>query len=185
MVKGARLEAVKQNKELKVFFQDEARFGRIDNLRKCWVPMGVRPLLKKQVVREYTYAYGAVCPFDGDSCFLVLPRLNKDWMMLMLKELSERYPNNYLLVVCDGASAHKISKEALPSNMQLTFLPPYSPQLNPQENIWDDMREKFFYNVVFNSMNGVDSILIDACNHYENNPSIVKSITAWNWIISC
>ncbi|WP_410520937.1 transposase [Candidatus Tisiphia endosymbiont of Dioctria rufipes] len=60
--------------------------------------------------------------------------------------------------------------------MQLTFLPPYSPQLNPQENIWDDMREKFFYNVVFSSMNGVDSILIDACNHYENNPSVLKPI---------
>lgn len=185
MVKGARLEANKQSKELKIFFQDEARFGRIDNLRRCWAPSGVRPVLKKQIVREYTYAYGAVCPFDGNSSFLVLPRLNKSWMMLMIEEMSKRYPNNYLLIVCDGAAAHKIESEALPSNVRLAFLPPYSPQLNPQENIWDDMREKFFYNVAFNSLDAVEDRLVDACKHYENNSAIVKSITGWNWIISC
>lgn len=185
MVEDARLEAKKQDKELKIFFQDEARFGRIDDLRRCWAPKGVRPLLKKQIVREYSYAYGAVCPFDGDSCFLVLPQLNQKWMILMLEEMVQRYPNNYLLVVCDGASAHKIGGEELPGSVRLASLPPYSPQLNPQENMWDDMREKFFYNIAFNSMDAVEDQMVIACNHYENNPSIVKSITAWNWIISC
>lgn len=106
--KVAKNTAYRQDKELKVFFQDEARFGRIDNLRRCWSPKGIRPLLKKQIMREYTYAYGAVSPFDGTSCFLVLPKLNKNGMMVMLGEMAERYPDNYLLVVCDGASAHKI-----------------------------------------------------------------------------
>jgi transposase len=103
----------------------------------------------------------------------------------MLSEMAERYPNNYLLVVCDGASSHKISSEGLPSNVRLKSLPPYSPQLNPQENIWDDMREKFFYNRAFNSLDGVEDKLIEACNHYENNLAIVKSITGWSWIVSC
>lgn len=185
MVKDAKLEAVVQNKELKIFFHDEARFGRIDNLRRCWAPKGIRPLLKKQIVREYTYCYGAICPFDGDSSFLVLPKLNKNWMMLMLDEMSKRYPDNYLLIVCDGASAHKICSEELPNNVLLTFLPAYCPQLNPQENIWDEMREKFFYNVAFNSLDAVEDRLVEACNYYESNPSIVKSISGWNWIVSC
>lgn len=103
----------------------------------------------------------------------------------MLEEMSKRYPNNYLLVVCDGASAHKLTKEELPSNIELASLPPYSPQLNPQENIWDDMREKFFYNVAFNSLGAVEDRLVDACNHYERNPAIVKSISGWDWIVSC
>ena len=184
MVEDAKLEAQKQGKELKIFFQDEARFGRIDDLRRCWAPKGVRPLLKKQIVREYTYAYGAVCPSDGDSCFFVLPKLNKIWMNIMLEEMGTRYPNNYLLIVCDGASAHKISKEELTSNIELVSLPPYSPQLNPQENMWDDMREKFFYNVAFNSLSAVEDRLVDACNYYEDNPEIVKSISGWNWIVS-
>ena len=184
-MESSRLEALEQNKELKIFFQDEARFGRIDNLRRCWAPKGIRPLLKKQIVREYTYCYGAVCPFDGEACFLVLPKLNKDWMILMINEISKRYSNHYLLIICDGASAHKIGVSELPNNIRLASLPPYCPELNPQENIWDDMREKFFYNVAFNSMDAVEDRLVSACNHYENSPSVAKSISGWNWIISC
>lgn len=77
----------------------------------------------------------------------------------MLSEMVIRYPDNYLLIVCDGASAHKTEGVELPSNVQLAHLPPYSPQLNPQENIWDDMREKFFYNVAFNSLDAVEDRL--------------------------
>jgi len=58
MVKEARVSAATEGKELKIFFQDEARFGRIDSLRLCWAPAGIRPLLKKQIIREYTYTYG-------------------------------------------------------------------------------------------------------------------------------
>jgi len=136
-------------------------------------------------VREYTYAYGAVCPTDGESCFLVLPKLNQNWMMVMLEEMARRYPDNYLLIVCDGASAHKIGSEELPSNVRLASLPPYSPQLNPQENMWDDMREKFFHNLAFNSLDAVEDRLMTACNYYENSPAIVKSISGWDWIVSC
>ena len=53
MAEDAKAGAIKHDKELKIFFQDEARFGRIDDLRKCWAPKGIRPLLKKQIVREY------------------------------------------------------------------------------------------------------------------------------------
>jgi hypothetical protein len=183
MVKIAGDSAATQGKELKIFFQDEARFGRIDNLRRCWAPAGIRPVIRKQIVREYTYVYGAVCQFDGDGCILILPLMNKEWMMLMLEEISKRYKDNYLLIVCDGAAAHKIDQESLPDNIELAYLPPYSPQLNPQENIWDDMREKFFYNLAFDSMDSVEEQLITACNHYENNPAIVKSISGWDWIV--
>jgi DDE superfamily endonuclease len=141
--------------------------------------------VKKQIVREYTYAYGAICPFDGESSFLILPFLNQNCMRLFIEELSKRYSDNYLLIVCDGASAHKLSQEELPSRVKLTSLPPYCPQLNPQENIWDDMREKFFYNLAFNAMDAVEKQLIDTCNFYENNAGIVKSISAWNWILNC
>ena len=50
-------------------FQDEARFGRINEIKKCWAPAGIRPEVIKQIVRKYTYAYGAVSPADGESVF--------------------------------------------------------------------------------------------------------------------
>ena len=88
------------------------------------------------------------------------------------------------LMVYDGAPCHSPGALEVPDNMMLVTLPPYSPELNPSENIWDDMREKFFGNTVFESMNAVTDQLCIAMNHYADNPEIVRSITAFPWINS-
>jgi len=65
----------------------------------------------------------------------------------------------------------------------LNFLP-YSPELNPSENMWDEMREKWSGNCVFNSMNAVEKRMVQALQAIESDPQTVKSITGWNWILS-
>jgi hypothetical protein len=171
-------------KVLKVFFQDEARFGRINDPSRCWAPFGIRPVVCKQIIREYTYVYGAISPFDGDACYLILPAMDAVCMNIFLKELSTRYKDNFLLVVWDGAPCHSEGVLKVPANIMVAALPPYSPQLNPSENNWDDMREKFFPNLVFDSMDAVEKKLVEACNFYENNKEIIKSMAGWKWIIS-
>ena len=168
---------------LKLFFQDEARFGRINEPQDCWAPKGFRPDVPCQIVREYTYVYGAVCPQDGAACYLILPAMDGVCMNVFLQELSERFADSFLLVVYDGAPCHSPGVLNIPDNMMVVKLPPKSPNLNPAENNWDDMREKFFHNLVFDSMNAVEKQLIVACNHYELHQEIIQSITAWNWII--
>ncbi len=137
-----------------------------------------------QIVREYTYAYGAVCPFDGDACYLILPAMNGTCMNLFLHELAERYADSFLLVIYDGAPCHSPGVLDIPRNIMVEKLPPHSPNLNPSENNRDDMREKFFQNLVFDSMNAVEDRLVSACKYYESHPNIIHSITAWNWIIN-
>ena len=136
-----------------------------------------------QIIREYTYVYGAVCPFDGDSCYLILPDMNAVCMDVFLAELSQRYPDHFILMSYDGAPCHSPTAINIPHNMTVVTLPPYSPNLNPTENNWDDMREKFFPNQVFDSMTAVEELLVTACNHYEQNPNIIQSMTAWPWIV--
>lgn len=184
VLKKTRRQAKKAGKPLKVFFQDEARFGRINDPRRCWAPKGIRPIVPKQIIREYTYAYGAICPFDGDACYLILPAMNSACMTLFLTELSQRFPDHFLLVICDGAPCHREGALNLPENMKVVSLPPYSPELNPAENGWDDMREKFFKNTVFDSLEAVKNKLVTACRFYEDNPQIIQSIAGWNWIIN-
>ncbi len=169
---------------MKVFFQDEARFGRINDPRPCWAPQRVRPIIPKQIIREYIYAYGAICPFDGSSCYLILPAMDSGCMNIFLKELSERFPDHFLLVVYDGAPCHSEGSLNIPQNVQVLSLPPYSPELNPCENNWDDMREKFFKNTVFSSLDAVETQLITACNFYESHTEIIQSISGWNWIVN-
>jgi len=84
----------------------------------------------------------------------------------------------------DGAPCHTSGELKIPDNIRIIKLPPYSPELNPSENMWDEMREKWFGNCVFNSMNAVEKRMVQALQAIESDPQTVKSITGWNWILS-
>jgi transposase len=68
--------------------------------------------------------------------------------------------------------------------MRLLPLPPYAPELNPVEHVWDELREKFFHSKVFNSLHALENQLIVALQHAEKNSEQIKSIVAWKWIIN-
>ena len=110
------------------------------------------------MVREYTYAYAAVSPADGVLDSLILPTVNAQAMSLFLHEVSQRHPDDFILMVMDKAGWHVANDLVIPENMRLIFLPPYSPELNPVEHLWDEIREKWFPNKVFNSLKEVQNV---------------------------
>ena len=91
----------------RLMFQDEAGFGRINKPKYCWCKRGKRPNVPCHHIREYRYAYRAVEPLTGDSCFLILPHCNTVCMNVFLEELSKQYPEDMILLCCDGAAWHK------------------------------------------------------------------------------
>ncbi len=163
-------------------FQDEARFGRVTDPSSCWAPLCIRPIAAQQIIREYTYAYGAISPQDGEFDSMILPTMDSNSMDIFLEEISNRHLDEYILMVVDGASSHRAKKLKVPNNIELLFLPPYSPQLNPQENIWDEMREKWFGNTVFRDMDAVEQRMLQALQTLEHDHKRIKSIVAWDWI---
>ena len=159
-------------------FQDEAGFGRINKPKYCWCKKGIRPAVPCHYIREYCYAYGAVKPKTGDGFFLVMPYCNTDCMNLFLQELSKEYANDFIVLVCDGAKWHKSNTLQIPENIELVFIPPYTPEMNPIEQIWDEIREKGF-------KNEVDKVIERLCDVICNlTPNTIKSITGRNWILS-
>jgi transposase len=134
------------------------------------------------MVREYTYAYAAVSPADGVLDSLVLPVVNADAMSLFLAEVSQRHPDDFILMVMDKAGWHQAKDLKVPNNMRIIFLPPYSPELNPVEHLWEEIREKWFPNRVFESLDAVESVLVDALHSLEQSPEKVASITGFDWI---
>ena len=100
-------------------FQDEAGFGRINKPKYCWCQEGIRPSVPCHHIREYRYAYGAVEPLTGDGYFLVMPYCNTVCMNIFLKKLSERFPDDIILLCCDGAAWHKSGGLELPENIIL------------------------------------------------------------------
>ena len=163
-------------------FQDEAGFGRINKPKYCWCFPGLRPTVPCHHIREYRYAYGAVEPQTGESFFLVLPYCNTDCMNVFLSELSLAYSNDFILLVADGASWHRAKSLQIPDNIELFFLPPSTPEMNPIEQIWKEIRKRGFRNEIFKTLDEVIYRLCDTiCSLSKDS---IKSITARNWLLS-
>lgn len=165
-------------------FQDEARFGRINDPRRCWAPHGVRPQVSARIVREFTYAFAALSPHDGTLDTLVLPEVNAFAMSVFLAEVAQRHPQDDILMVLDGAGWHRAKDLRIPENIRLLPLPPYSPELNPVEHLWEEIREKWFPNLVFDSLTAVEDRLVEAVAALEKNSQQVAQITGFDWIVS-
>jgi len=87
-------------------FADEARFGRMNRPRPCWAPKGVRPEVACQLIREFTYLYGAVCPKDGTCMFLILPAADTECFQIFLNNLAKKFSRSHILLFVDGAGNH-------------------------------------------------------------------------------
>ena len=165
-------------------FQDEARFGRMAKPRRCWAPKPCRPVMLNGYEREFVYAYGAVSPREGDFDWKVCPQMNTQRMSEFLAQVSQRYPRDFIVMIVDGASSHRGKDLVVPENIRLLSLPPYSPELNPQEHLWDQIREKEFPNRVFDSIEGVKQQLRSGLIRLARDCIRVRSITAWPWIVT-
>jgi putative transposase len=164
-------------------FEDEAGFGRINKPKYCWCFPGLRPTVPCHHIREYRYAYGAVEPKTGESFFLVLPYSNTECMNAFLRELSAKYPNDRIIIVCDGAAWHRAKTLLIPDNIRLIFLPPATPEMNPIEQIWKEIRKRGFRNEIFQTLDKVIDRLCDTIG--DLSADVVKSITGRSWILEC
>lgn len=165
-------------------FQDEGRFGLLGTPRRCWAPRGTRPVVGARLERKYIYAFSAVSPHDGVMDSLVLPWVNAQTMSLFLAEVSQRHAEEFVLMVMDQAGWHLAGELIVPQNMRLLMLPPYSPELNPAEHLWEAVREDCFANHVFADLDAVESALTTGLCQLEADPARTRSMTGFGWITS-
>lgn len=151
-----------------VWFQDEARVGQRGTVTRTWAKKGTRPRLTRQQQFEYAYIFGAVCPVSNKAIGLVLPVVNTDAMIMHLQEISSQVPlGRHALVVLDQAAWHTTKRLKIFDNLSLLPLPPASPELNPVEQVWQQLRDNCLANRCYD---GYEAIL-DACCY------------AWNWLV--
>jgi transposase len=184
-----------------LMFGDEAGFGRISEPANFWAPPKERPSVPSQIIREYKTIYGAVCPDTGDAFYQVHKGSNKNNMSIFLKALSEKFPDIIILLVLDNASWHLLQEEnskrrrknkdakvtfktpetlIIPDNIRIVHLPPRTPELNPIEIVWREIRKRGFKNIIFNKLTAVVEKFFEITQNMPNTDII--SITRWNWI---
>src|SRR5487761_739938 len=172
------------SRPVRLMFQDEARFGRMVRPRRCWAPEPLRPVIGNGYEREFVYVYGAVSPLQGELDWRLCREMNTVRMAEFLAQVSQAHPAELVVMVLDGASSHKAKDLQIPDNIRLLALPPYAPQLNPQEHVWDEVREKEFPNRVFKHLDAVIGQLEQGLPRLTADPDHLRSLTAWPWIIS-
>lgn len=157
--------------------QDEGCFGRIAMPRRCWAPQGVRPLVARQVVREYVYVYSAVAPSIGRMTSLLLPRADIAMMNLFLAHVGQEFSEYFVVMQMDRAGWHDSEQLEPPENVRLIQQPAYSPELNPVEHLWDYLRETYFHNWAASTLQEVIDVLIEGLEHLAADTAFVHSMT--------
>ncbi len=159
--------------------QDEGCFGRISRAKRCWAPRGVRPHIPAQVVREYVYVYSAVAPAQGEMTSLILPSADTAMMNRFLEHVSQTFSKYFIVMQVDGAGWHHSDELVVPSNIRLIEQPAYSPEVNPVEHVWDELREKYFHNRVFPSLEALIDVLCQGLNELADDTKRLRSLTSF------
>ena len=146
------------DQEIRTFFQDEARFGQKGTITRVWAPQGSRPRAVRQLRSTSLYVLVAVCMSTGATSALIMPELNAGVLNLFLEQLSGALPAGvHAVLIWDGAGYHTSKDLKVPSNISLILLPPYSPELNPVENLWHYLRAHHWSNRAYQDYDELES----------------------------
>ena len=165
------------------WFQDEARSGQQNTTSRLWNERGTRPRAVKQQQFEYVYLFGSVCPTKGIGEAMLVPWVNKDIMIEHLKQISAiTEKGRHAIVVMDGAAWHTEGIAEEFNNISVTKLPPYSPELNPIEQVWSWLRQHYSAKQSFIDHEDIVTKVCDAWNSFLDCSQRVTKMCARRWI---
>lgn len=160
---------------------DEARFGQQGTLTRQWARRGSRPTAVRQTRYEWVYLYAAVEPASGESVALLAPNVDTGTFNVFLNMLSkELRPLEHAVLVMDQAGWHKAKAVKMPDNVTGLLLPPYSPELNPTENLWHYLRSHYLANRTYEDY---DHLLDAGSAAYRSlTPAVIRSVCRCDYI---
>lgn len=175
------LRAQHPTKQLRLFFQDEARFGQQGTTTNVWARTGSRPTAVRQTAYQYLWVSAAVCPETGLAEGLITSRLDTASVNAFLQQLSQRVgPDEHIAMLWDGAGFHRSKQLVMPANITPIQLPAYSPELNPIENLWHYLKSHHWSNRAYADHDDLEAAVIQAWNHSVENAQLMKSVCSMN-----
>lgn len=164
------------------YFQDEMRFGTRTELGRRWTACGVRPTGEQIIGYEYGYLSVALNPRTGELFALILPDMRVESFQAFLNEfIAFVGKKTFVRLITDGAAAHRSNRLKISQEIRIEHLPPYSPELNPVERLFKELRKEL-KNRVFESLQSVEEAVIKAVEPFIKNGSRVKKLTFYGWL---
>jgi len=165
-----------------ILFGDESRVGQKGIITRDWFKKGTRPRVIRQQQHISTYIFGAVCPEKDYGAAMIFSECDTEVMQLFLNEVSKKIPvGRHAVLILDQASWHTTENLKSPSNISLLHLPPYSPELNPVEQVWHFLKQYFLSNRVFKDWDDIANACVKAWNVFVHEPLRIKSLCSRDW----
>jgi transposase len=165
---------------IRVFSQDESRFGLLTVRRRRLTAHGVQPVGVVQHTFEWFYVYGAVAPTTGERFFLELPYLNADAFQIFVDAFAQAFPDSLNLLLLDNSGAHTAQRLQWPENVRYIRLPPYCPELNPIERVWRDLKDDLAW-LHFPNLDAQQLYVGDLLQAYD--ASTLQALTAYAYLV--
>jgi transposase len=168
---------------IEIWYQDEARVGQKGTHAYVWAPVGSCPLMVKDNRHDSAYLFGAICPARGIGAAIIMPTVNAEAMNEHLKEISTQVaPGAHAVLVLDGAGWHQRGGELkVPDTMTLLSLPPYAPELNPMELVWEYLRGNKLCALVWDTYDTIIEACRNAWQFLIDDPARIRSIGTREW----
>jgi len=157
------------------------RYGLISNPWRNWGPVGERVPIPKQMEFQWGYLWAEIDVLAGEVNVWLLPEMNGATLSRVVARMPEKWGNSVALV-WDNAGAHKSAAKHLPDGMSAISLPAYSPELNPVERFFQELRRNIA-NKIFSSLEELEDALVKELEKYFQNKEKVKKLCAYPWII--
>jgi transposase len=166
-----------------LYFQDEMRYGLLSNVRRSWSKVGERAILPHQHAFENRYLFSAVNPLSGESFHLMgIDGMDSIAMNVFLTALKKQHPNEHVFVVVDNAPCHKPKWVRDVEGLTVIFLPPYSPELNPTERYFEEMR-RGTANRVFETLEDIEGVIEAEVKRWSDDTKAMKQLLGYGWIV--
>lgn len=169
--------------QVEIWAMDEHRVGLKPVIRRVWARKGHRPFVRVHQRYEWLYVYGFLQPETGQSQWLLLPSVNVEIFSLALSHFAQAVgagPHRHVVLVLDQAGWHESNEVVVPEGIQLLFLPPYSPELQPCERLWP-LSNEAIVNRRFESLDELQEAQAARCVALQDNPLYLRQHTLFHW----
>ena len=155
-------------------------------MKKVWSKIGERPIAIVSHRYEWVYVYGFVKPKTGETLWYLIPRVNTDWLNVVYQHFAQDVgvsTKKKIFLVEDNAGWHRSKNAVIPEEIMISFLPPYSPELQPAERLWQLVDEPLV-NQYFETIDEIEEILVKRCNTLMTMNEEIKNLTNYHWLIN-
>jgi len=171
-----------QGRKVRVWVVDETRYGLHSLQRRCWGLRGTRVVKLAQQKYEWGYLYGALDVVQGSVQFCFLPSVSLELTKTFLEQIAASDPEAEHIIIWDQAGFHyRAGDPRVPGRIHLLTLPPYSPELNPIEKLWDCIKDSIT-NRVYRSLGQIEQRLTEALRPYWESVALVKRLVGKGWL---